>query len=36
VQQKLELSDEHGICTCTTVLLMLERLLRVGGVKPGE
>ena len=47
VQQKLELSDEqvalsweilaeHGNCSSTTVLLMLERLLREGRAKPGE
>jgi len=47
VQQKLELSDEqmalswevlaeHGNCSSTTVLLMLERLLREGRARPGE
>jgi predicted naringenin-chalcone synthase len=47
VQQKLELSDEqvalsweilaeHGNCSSTTVLLMLERLLREGRAKSGE
>jgi alkylresorcinol/alkylpyrone synthase len=47
VQQKLELSAEqmalswetlaeHGNCSSTTVLLMLERLLREGRARPGE
>jgi predicted naringenin-chalcone synthase len=47
VQQKLELSDEqvapswevlaeHGNCSSTTVLLMLERLLREGRARSGE
>jgi predicted naringenin-chalcone synthase len=31
-----KLSDEHGNCNSTTVLLMLERLLREGRAKPGE
>ena len=30
-----KLSDEHGNCTSTTVVLMLERLPREGRVKPG-
>jgi alkylresorcinol/alkylpyrone synthase len=47
IQQKLELSDEqvalsweilaeHGNCSSTTILLMLERLLRDGRARPGE
>jgi 3-oxoacyl-[acyl-carrier-protein] synthase III len=31
-----KLSDEHGNCSSTTVLLMLERQLREGRAKPGE
>jgi alkylresorcinol/alkylpyrone synthase len=47
IQGRLELSDEqmdpswailreHGNCSSATVLLILERLLRSGGTRPGE